>query len=352
MSKYKDQMNKKKSEMADDIIDTLPEYCRSYFYNKSGKHSANTALHYAIEIRKFMLWLIDNIPELDGCTLDAIPIEVIDKLDDTDGGHYMLAIRNLKSASKKRTLAALNGLFKFLIRSKRIHGPNPFDEAAVDVEEHKVIYLEGDEKASFLHAVTEGSGLIRKQQKYYEKNGVRDTAITMLFFATGLRVSELVGIDLDDVNLKNHSIRVTQKGKDETKDCVYMSDESEGALREYLEIRESLYKPLKTERALFLNHGRNIKDEKGEPVTQPGYRITVKSAERLIKRYKDAANITKRVTPHRLRATYAMNVLESTGDLRLTQQLMHHKNIQTTQRYTTREKELSSYRNITEKSVE
>lgn len=341
-------MNKKTHNNANEIIETLPIYCQTYFDNKSGRHSANTALSYAAEIRKFLMWLLDNVPDLENCSLSEIPIETIDKLDDTDAGHYMRFISSLKSSSKKHTIAALNGLIKYLIRTKRIHGPNPFDEAKVNAEQHKVVYLDNEEKAAFLQAVVEGDGLLKKQKKYYEKNGVRDTAIAMLFFATGLRVSELVGIDIDDIDFKNHSIRVTQKGKDESDDYVYMSDESEGALREYLEIRESLYDPLKTERALFLNHGRNIKDEDGNSVKQSGYRITVKSTERLIKRYKDAANITKKITPHRLRATFAMDVLEAKGDLRLTQQLMHHKNVQTTQLYTTREKELRSYRNITE----
>lgn len=348
MSEYKDLISKKTYNSANEIIETLPEYCQNYFDNKSGRHSANTALSYAIEIRKFLIWMTENITSLKNHTIREIPIESINNLTDADAGHYMRSIRSLKSSSKKHCLAALNGFFKFLIRTKRIQGPNPFDEADVAAEEHKVVYLDKDEKASFLNSVVDGEGLSNKQKKYYEKNSVRDTAIALLFFATGLRVSELVGIDIDDINFNNHSIRVTQKGKQETDDYVYMSDESEGAVREYLEIRESLYKPDKNEKALFLNHGRNIKDSDGKIFRQSGYRITIKSTERLVKRYKDAANITKKVTPHRLRATFAMNVLESNGDLRLTQQLMHHKNVQTTQIYTTRENELKSYRNITE----
>ena len=152
---------------------------------------------------------------------------------------------------------------------------------------------------------------------------LRDKAIIELLFGSGLRISELVGLDRDHINLERQEFRVRGKGQKDR--AVFVSDTAASAVKKYLAARQDNLVPL------FIGH-RAVKNQ-GQPRANNG-RLTAKSIQRQISRLAVLAGITKKVTPHTLRHSFATNLLKNGADLRSIQVLLGHSNITTTQIYT------------------
>lgn len=149
--------------------------------------------------------------------------------------------------------------------------------------------------------------------------GLRDKAILELLFSTGLRVSELASLKISDINLKLEEFTV--KGKGQKHRVVFLSEQAKRPIRMYIEARRD------TSPYLFVRHDR----ARGQAEAQP---LTPRSVQRIVDRYAREAGITKRVTPHTLRHTYATDLLRNGADIRAVQSLLGHASITTTQVYT------------------
>lgn len=155
-------------------------------------------------------------------------------------------------------------------------------------------------------------------------SGLRDRAIMELFFSSGMRISELVSLDADQVSFlsdgntkRTYELSIVGKGKHIR--TIFISPRAAGWLRKYLSKRHDVYKPL------FINASSNDPDNK---------RLTPRSIQTMISRYATLAGLSKKVTPHTLRHTYATDLLSHGADLRSVQELLGHKNVSTTQVYT------------------
>lgn len=153
--------------------------------------------------------------------------------------------------------------------------------------------------------------------------GLRDKAILELLFSTGLRVSELCNLSQEDVDLSRDEFSV--RGKGDKIRVVFLSDTAREAVRAYLKARKDF------DDAMFIQYGKNAK---AEEVKNKDLRLTPRSVQRIIKQYATRAGITRKVTPHVIRHSFATDLLSNGADLRSVQALLGHANIATTQVYT------------------
>ncbi len=185
------------------------------------------------------------------------------------------------------------------------------------LHEKEIVRLDPDEVAILLDTVETGEKLTKKQMQYHEKNKLRDVALLTLLLGTGIRVSECVGIDLQDIDFKNNAVKIRRKGGYEA--VVYFGDEVLTALTDYLEKRETMQPVEGHENALFLS--------------MQNKRITVRAVENLVKKYALPVTNLKKITPHKLRSTYGTTLYRETNDIYLVADVLGHKDVNTTRKH-------------------
>jgi integrase/recombinase XerC len=228
-------------------------------------------------------------------------------------------------ASVARKLSALRAFGRYLRREGLID-TDPASLAASPKRERKVpAHLSIDEMARLLEMPDPADPL-----------GCRDRAILELFYASGLRLSELVGLDLEDVNLRARMVRVLGKGAKER--LVPFNSATERSLREWLKARAvMLANPARrSESREARAQGQRARAQPPEPLflNFRGNRLTGRSVQRLVARYVSACSTRFGISPHALRHSFATHLLQRGADLRAIQELLGHVQLSTTQRYT------------------
>lgn len=186
------------------------------------------------------------------------------------------------------------------------------------IHDKAIIRLDAGETAALLDYIEHcGDQLIGQRKAYYEKTKLRDLAIVTLLLGTGIRVSECVGLDVEDIDFRNNGIRLIRKGGSEM--VVYFGPEVEKALKDYLEARKAISPLEGHEHALFYSTQRK--------------RIGVQAVENLVKKYARAITTTKKITPHKLRSTYGTTLYQETGDIYLVADVLGHKDVNTTKKH-------------------
>lgn len=217
------------------------------------------------------------------------------ELTKTTQNYHLIALRSFLKYLAKRDIKALDSAKIELAKTTR----------------PQVTFLDGDEVARLLAAVDTSNPI-----------GLRDRAVIELLFSGGLRVSELVSLNREQMNLERREFMVRGKGQKDRP--VFISEQAAEWIARFLDTRHDNGKPL------FIHYSGTQDDTDGGMYT----RLTVRSVQRLIKRYARAAGITKDVTPHTLRHSFATDLLQNGADLRSVQGLLGHANIATTQIYT------------------
>lgn len=223
---------------------------------------------------------------------------------------YIMSLREREYASSTvaRKIAALKSFFHFLAAEEIISDDPTLNLDSPKVKKRLPVTLSYEEVERLLDA-----------PKGSNPKAIRDKALLELLYATGMRVTELVSLDLEDINLASATVRVTQ-GKGSKERIIPIHSRAVEALREYLAKARRMLLKSPDERALFLNH-------RGERLTRQGLWL-------IIKQYVKEAGIKTEVTPHTLRHSFATHLLNGKADLRHVQELLGHANISTTQIYT------------------
>jgi integrase/recombinase XerC len=231
--------------------------------------------------------------------------------------------QGLSRASAARKLAAVRTFLRYLRREGLIEDDPGSLVAAPKSAIRMPAHLSEHEMAALLDAPAGDTALSR-----------RDRAILELFYASGLRLSELTGLDVDDVNLSARMVRVLGKGGKER--IVPFNGTTAAALRAYFKDRERLLaaartSPIPERKGRFDRHARR---REALFVNYRGGRLTVRSVDRLVRRYAAASSPRAGISPHALRHSFATHLLQRGADLRAIQELLGHARLSTTQRYT------------------
>ncbi|MCR4440985.1 MAG: tyrosine recombinase XerC [Peptococcaceae bacterium] len=273
-----------------------------FIYLESEKNMAqHTIKSYNSDWMDFFAFLEQEM----GYNLDCLELE---KIDHSVIRKYLIHLnkKELAKPTIARRLAALRSFYRYLIK-KEILAQNPLKDVSTPKIPKKLPrYLEQDEISKVLEqpALSEGAGL-------------RDKAVLELLYAAGMRVSELAGLDLENIDLSYGYVRVLGKGGRER--LIPLGRKAAAALAVYLEKVRPLWNTQKS-KALFLN--------------QRGGRLSDRSIRSIVKKYCLLASVRECVSPHGFRHSFASHLLDNGADLRVVQELLGHKKISSTQVYT------------------
>ena len=316
-------------------LSELPDFVFRFIDYYYDGESVNTQLAFALDIKIFLNFLIvtkkfpyDSLEEFSENDMEQISVD--DLLEyksylkqytltytDADGQPYSRTHRN-SSFGINRKMSSLRSLFSYLYKTDKIS-----QNITLKVDMNKLV--QKIKKPLTLQETMRLMDVILNGEKYFKgrllteylNRKKRDVALYLTYLGTGVRVSECVGLDIEDVDFKNNGIKVTRKGGNEM--VVYFGPEVEKALKNYLEVRKNIIPVEGHEHALFYSTQRK--------------RIGVQAVENLVKKYARQVTTTKKITPHKLRSTYGTALYQETGDIYLVADVLGHKDVNTTKKH-------------------
>lgn len=312
-----------------EILKTMPPFAKDYFRAMEPKTSAKTRISYAYDIRVFFHFLMENNPVYKDYTMDQFTVKDLERIEPVDIEEYQEYLKVYQGPEDKqitntekglaRKMSALRSFYAYFFKRQVIEKNPTLLVDMPKLHDKAIIRLDTDEVASLLDYIEHGGDDLTGQRKvYYEKTKNRDLAIITLLLGTGIRVSECVGLDIQDVDFKNNGVKVTRKGGNEM--VVYFGEEVENALKMYLYTTRKAVTPLSGhENALFLSTQRR--------------RIGVQAVENMVKKYARQITPNKKITPHKLRSTYGTALYKETGDIYLVADVLGHKDVNTTKKH-------------------
>jgi len=310
------------------LLNDLPPFCENYFISIESRTSALTRLNYAYDLRLFFRFLLENVNKFSNINeISSFDINDFEKITSFDIEKYLSWLNvyynnNTKrfnnEKGKSRKLSSIKSLYKYCFQKDLITSNISDKVSAPKIHEKPILRLEPDEMIKVLDEVDIKQGFSKHQKKYMSNTSKRDEAIFYLFLGTGIRISELVGLDIEDLNFDINSFKVTRKGGNST--ILYFTDEVKEKLIAYL-----------PERKLILNGNEDT--EKAFFVSLQKKRISVRAVQNIVKKFAKVAVPLKNITPHKLRSTFGTNLYKETNDIYIVATLLGHKDINTTRKH-------------------
>lgn len=322
---FNEERNKKCILKTREIMRELPSWFSDFVRACEIDKTRLTILNYAYDTKVFLTYLSSEHPMCIGIPVKDISTSMLDKLSLTDFERYVeyLGFYLTKDdkehfneeKSKARKIASLRSLFKYLYK-KQLIKDNPTELLTTPKLHDKVIIrLEPNEVVRLINTVRNGDGLSEREKKHHARYVKRDIAIIVTFLTTGMRISELVGLNIEDVDFDNMSLRITRKGGNQA--FIYFDFETYDAILDYLEerkLRDTYNLP-----PLFLS--------------SRGNRMSVEAVRVMVEKYAKIATPLKKITPHKLRSTYGTMLYQGTGDIYLVADVLGHKDVNTTRKH-------------------
>ena len=275
------------------MADYVADYTR--YLTEEKRAQANTVNSYVRDLNQFRTWLMST------GTTDLRRV----RKENVDAYMQYMSSKGKSPATITRSAASIRSFYQYMLQRGAVRQNPAKAVAAVKVERKYPEILTGREVELFL-----------EQPKCVDDKGFRDHAMLELLYATGIRVSELISLNVEDVNLAAGFIRCVGRGKER---IIPLYAAAVKALRDYLEFIRPRIIADKGEHALFVNMN-------GERMSRQGF-------WKIIKYYQEKAEIKKDITPHTLRHSFAVHLLENGADLRSIQEMLGHADISSTQIY-------------------
>lgn len=336
-SNYRASIDAKRIEQIRAICRELPQACGDFIMSIAITTGTFTRLAYAIDLKTFFHFLHiervafadQKIKLLTDADLARVTINDLtaymeyltyyvpesETVDDDDRPIKPLVNHEL---AIKRKMCAIRALYDYLFRANRIPSNVTLLIDLPKIHEKPIIRLDQTEMKRILYQAETGEALSKRQQQFHQKTAKRDFAMLTLFLGTGIRVSECVGINIADVDMENNAFLVTRKGGNEV--VLYFPPEVAEALADYMEERKTIDALPGHEDALFLSLQKR--------------RITQRAVQLLVKKYAAvAAPLKPKISPHKLRSTFATNLYHETGDIYLVADVLGHSSVDTTRKH-------------------
>lgn len=327
VSDYFQKRNKKSIEKLRQLESELPCFCSEFFMGIEQTTSLLTRMNYAYDLRVFFDFLVNEIEEFrDFGSPRNVRLNDLDRLSSTHLEYYLSYLSSYtfqgrecanQEKAKARKLSSVRSMLRYFYKKGSLKENVSAKVNMPKLHEKEIIRLEGPEISDILD-LAEGRGdrLSGRQKSFHARTRLRDSAILTLFLGTGIRISELVGLNNEDIDFHNNSFVVTRKGGNKT--ILYFSEEVADALYKYLEEKRAKAETMQ-DNALFLSL-RNT-------------RIGVRAVELLVKKYAGIASPLKKITPHKLRSTYGTRLYQETHDIYVVADVLGHKDVNTTKKH-------------------
>ncbi len=333
MANYFSERDKSLTKRLRELKDDLPEFCDEFFVGIESQTTVLTRLNYAYDLRIFFDYLLNNVRAFKN--YDSVLDFMVDDLAKVtltnleafmeylsfyvyDGKEYTNGERG-----KARKLSTVRTFFKYYFNHDRI--PANIAAKLIMPKQHDkdIIRLEPREVERILDAAETGSGMSEHQRKIQRNTRARDVAILTLLLGTGIRVSECVGLNLNDIDFETNAFTVTRKGGNRA--ILYFGDEVAEALQTYIE----------GERRALIDRCEKtvIRDRDALFLSLQVSRISVRAVENLVKKYAGSAAPLKRISPHKLRSTFGTNLYRATGDIYMVADVLGHRDVNTTKKH-------------------
>ncbi|MBQ9790298.1 MAG: tyrosine-type recombinase/integrase [Clostridia bacterium] len=325
---YFNERSEKTTNKIREIISDMPDFVYDFFVGVENNTSPLTRLNYAYDLRIFFKFLMEETSLFrDKKTIFDFEIEDFEKIKTSHIERFLSFISHYEDEDgkkksngergKARKLSTLRSFFKYFYRKDILSKDVASKVQTPKIHDKGIIRLESDEVRKFLNEAETGFDLEGNAKGYHKHTSIRDTAMLTLMLGTGIRVSECVGLNLDDIDFKVNGISITRKGGNQV--VLYFSDEVKVALIDWLEERERNPKIPASEQALF--------------VSLQNRRITVRAVQNLVKKYAKLTTPLKKITPHKLRSTYGTALYRETQDIYIVADVLGHRDVNTTKKH-------------------
>lgn len=330
---YREKVDADRIVQIREIARELPQACGDFLRAIAVTTGTFTRLAYAIDLKTFFHFLQTERVQFAQKPLYAFTDEDLAKLSQNDLTAYIEYLTFYYKESEasdvpralvnhelsiKRKLCSIRSFYEYLFKNSRVPANVTTLVPLPKIHEKPIIRLTKAEMLRILELAATGDELTKRQQAWHKLTVKRDYALMSLFLGTGVRVSECVGLNIQDVDLENNAFLVTRKGGNQV--VLYFPPEVAEALAEYMLEREKI-EPLEGhEDALFLSMQKR--------------RITQRAVQNLVKKYAAvAAPLKPKISPHKLRSTFATNLYNSTGDIYLVADVLGHSSVDTTRKH-------------------
>lgn len=335
---HKDQIEYNYGIKLNALKPELPGYVSEFLLDIADVYRRSSQYQTAKDIKGFLLFLTQKIPSLHDTDIKDISLDVLDELTLLDINEYKdwltdyetdVRYNHNSASGKRRKISSIKAFFAFLTKSDMIDKNPTIGVTLPKLPRKEVFALNEDEIERLLYVIDSGEGLTKRQQAIHPTVKYRDYCIVMLLLGTGMRVSELVSINLNDIcsDVKTGEtiIKIIRKGGKE--DHVYIGEDVERAIDTYLSYsRNYLLKGDEEQQALFVSWN-----------TQ---RLEVRSVEKLLTKYSAIAfGKGNEIHPHNLRSTRGTQIYEQTGDIEAVKEVLGHESIATSSHYYTKSSE-------------
>ena len=324
---YYQERNQKNLKKIEALLEELPPFADEYFLGIETQTSTLTRLNYAYDLRIFFHYLVTK--RFRGKTVRDLTLSDLENITGTDIERFLSYLssynfngttESCNERAKARKLSSVRAMFRYFFRKDKIKVDNAAKVSMPKLHDNEIIRLEVNEVADLLNCAEYGAGMSDRQRSYHENTKVRDIAILTLFLGTGIRISELVGLNNESIDFTNNSFVVTRKGGNVT--VLYFSEEVRDAIE--------LYLPWRQERLLKAGLYSDID---ALFISLQNKRITVRAVENLVKKYSSTANPLKGVSPHKLRSTYGTRLYRETKDIYMVAEVLGHRDVNTTKKH-------------------